>query len=136
LYRGEDGIERWKCLKEDVGGDALDLECRLSNCTLVELLDELVPKDIEPRARELESYHYLDLDGTHLFDVVRFEPKKFLQRRPIEGGGYAWNLNGTKRVLYRLPKVAGAVAAGMPILVVEGERDVHAAEAAGLVATT
>ena len=45
------------------------------------------------------------------------------------------NLNGTRRVLYSLPRVIEAVAAGRTIYVVEGEKDVHAIERAGEVAT-
>ena len=41
------------------------------------------------------------------------------------------NLNGTRRVLYSLPRVIEAVAAGRTIYVVEGEKDVHAIERAG-----
>ena len=40
-----------------------------------------------------------------------------------------------RRVLYRLPQVIEAVAAGRRIWVVEGEKDVHALEAVGEVAT-
>jgi len=40
-----------------------------------------------------------------------------------------------RRVLYRLPKVLQAAAAGQVIYVVEGEKDVHAIEATGGVAT-
>lgn len=39
-------------------------------------------------------------------------------------------------MLYRLPQLAGAVEAGAPIWIVEGEADVHAMERANAVATT
>jgi hypothetical protein len=38
LYRGRDGRERWRCHACDIGGDALDLESRLSGRSLRELL--------------------------------------------------------------------------------------------------
>jgi hypothetical protein len=85
--------------------------------------------------REVESYDYTDEDGTLLYQVVRYAPKAFRQRRPDGSGGWIWNLRGTRRVLYRLPKVLGAVAHGAAIYVVEGEKDVAALEAAGEVAT-
>ncbi len=44
-------------------------------------------------------------------------------------------MNGTRRVLYRLPAVLAAVRDGRTIYIVEGERDVHAVEKAGAVAT-
>ena len=45
-----------------------------------------------------------------LFQVVRFEPKDFRQRRPDGNGGWVWSLLGeTRRVLYRLPDVIAAI---------------------------
>lgn len=43
--------------------------------------------------------------------------------------------SGSPLELYRLSKVRAAVAEGRPVLVVEGEKDVHAAESIGLTAT-
>jgi hypothetical protein len=41
LYRGRDGKERWKCHVCLIGGDALDLEARLSGRSIKDLLREL-----------------------------------------------------------------------------------------------
>ena len=81
------------------------------------------------------TYDYEDERGELLFQVVRFEPKRFAQRRPDGDGGWIWKLDDTRRVLYRLPHVLGAVAAGRGVFVVEGEKDVDALTAAGEVAT-
>ena len=51
LY-AKDGAERWKCHACGIGGDALDLEQRLSQATLIQLLDELAPIDEPIRARK------------------------------------------------------------------------------------
>jgi hypothetical protein len=70
--------------------------------------------------------------------VVRFPGKRFLQRRPdsSDPSGYVWNLRGVRRVLYRLPDVMRAVEVdGATVYVVEGEKDVHAIERAGGIAT-
>ena len=83
----------------------------------------------------LTTYDYTDAGGALLYQVVRYAPKDFRQRRPDGNGGWAWNLRGVDRVLYRLPKVVEAVAAGRRVFVVEGERDVEAVEVAGKVAT-
>lgn len=83
----------------------------------------------------VESYDYVDGEGRLLFQVCRKSPKGFSQRRRSGNGGWVWDLKGTRRVLYRLPQVAEAVAAGRRVWVVEGEKDVHALEAAGEVAT-
>ena len=52
LFRSpDDGIERWRCHSCNIGGDAIDLECRLSNCTVAELLDELAPREERASSR-------------------------------------------------------------------------------------
>ena len=81
------------------------------------------------------TYDYVDEGGALLFQAVRFAPKDFRQRRPDGNGGWEWKLGDTRRVLYRLPKVLEAVAAGKRIVVVEGEKDVAALERKGYVAT-
>lgn len=82
-------------------------------------------------------YPYVDADGKLLFETVRLgNPKDFRQRRPDGKGGYVWNLQGVTRVLYRLPQVREAVAAGRPVFLVEGEKDVETLERFGLTATT
>lgn len=86
--------------------------------------------------RRIEAvYRYVDELGETLYEVVRFTPKDFRQRRPDGRGGHIWSLGDTRRVLYRLPEVVAAVAAGHTVFVVEGEKDVEALEAAGYVAT-
>lgn len=93
--------------------------------------------DLFGRGRSVAAtYKYTDENGASLFEVVRYEPKGFAQRRPLKGGGHAWNLKGVRRVPYRLPAVVKAIAQGLPIYFPEGEKDVHAIENAGGVATT
>jgi 5S rRNA maturation endonuclease (ribonuclease M5) len=81
------------------------------------------------------TYGYVDERSRPLFEVVRFAPKDFRQRRSNRNSGWIWNLRGVRRVLYRLPRVLDAVAMRKTIYVVEGEKDVHALEQAGAVAT-
>jgi hypothetical protein len=81
--------------------------------------------------RLVAEYDYRDEKGELLFQVVRFEPKDFRQRRPDGSGGWTWNLNGARRVLYRLPDLSTAHS----IIVCEGEKDCETARALGLVAT-
>lgn len=89
------------------------------------------------RHREIvATYDYFDAEGDELlFQVVRFNPKDFRQRRPDGNGGWAWKLGDTRRMPYRLPELIEAVEAGDPVYIVEGEKDVHALEFAGAVAT-
>src|SRR5207249_2375561 len=81
------------------------------------------------------TYDYVDEGGTLLSQVCRFLPKAFKQRRPDGAGGWTWNLNGTRRVLYHLPELRAAVAAGKRVFVVEGEKDADAVRQAGYAAT-
>ena len=81
--------------------------------------------------RIVAEYDYLGEKGELLFQVVRYEPKNFRQRRPDGKGGWTWNLSGTQRVLYRLPEVLTAEC----VLVCEGEKDCETARALGIVAT-
>jgi putative DNA primase/helicase len=55
-------------------------------------------------------------------------------RRPDGRGGWTWKLDGVRRVLYRLPELL-ASPAGVPVWVVEGEKDVDVLMRAGCVAT-
>jgi len=81
------------------------------------------------------TYPYRDENGLLLFEVVRYEPKHFQQRRPDGKGGWIWNLHGVRRVLYRLPELLAADPAQW-VHVVEGEKDADAVRELGLVATT
>lgn len=86
--------------------------------------------------RTVAVYDYQDTDGKLLFQVVRFDPKDFRQRRPDGAGGYIWNLEGIQRVLYQLPKLTAWVREGRTIFIPEGEKDADNLIALGLAATT
>jgi len=90
----------------------------------------------QAHGRIVATYDYTDESGALLFQVIRFEPKDFRQRRPNAQGGWVWNLGNVRRVLYRLPKILAAAKAAEVVYVVEGEKDVQKLEGLGLVATT
>ena len=73
--------------------------------------------------------------GTLLFQVVRFVPKGFAQRRPNGSGDWTWSLGDCRRVLYRLPALIEAVSAGRIVCIVEGEKAADALAAIGVCAT-
>ncbi len=94
------------------------------------------PKESEPKPRFACAYDYTDEAGELAYQVVRFEPKTFRQRRPgAEHGEWVWILEGVRRVLYRLPDLSEAIANARPVLVVEGEKDVDNLAKLGVVAT-
>lgn len=80
------------------------------------------------------TYDYRDENGEILFQVVRYLGKEFRQRKPDGAGGWVWQLHGVRRVLYRLPELMTADPKAT-VYIVEGEKDVDTARAAGLVAT-
>lgn len=89
------------------------------------------PAKIEPLGRIVAAYDYVDVTGNLLFQVIRFDPKTFRQRRP-KGSGWEWGLGRVQPVPYRLPEVAKAET----VIAVEGEKDADRLAKLGLVATT
>jgi hypothetical protein len=80
--------------------------------------------EVGANARQIvAAYDYSDEAGMLLFQVVRYEPKDFRQRRPDGRGGWVWSVKGVQRVPYRLPDVTKALVSGRRILIVEGEKD-------------
>jgi hypothetical protein len=81
-------------------------------------------------------YDYLNADGSLAFQVVRTITgrARFLQRRPNGSGGWAWKLDGVKRVPYHLPELVAA-APGSTIYICEGEKDVDRLRRHGLIAS-
>lgn len=86
----------------------------------------------EPAERHIiVTYDYKNAEGELVYQVARFEPKDFRQRRPDGNGGWIWNTKGLKRLPYNLPKLA---AAEYPFIT-EGEKDVESLRKIGLVGT-
>lgn len=81
--------------------------------------------------RIVTAYRYTDEHGKVLYEVVRYEPKNFKQRRLDGWGGWDWK-KGERQVLYRLPEVLEAPI----VFLVEGEKDVETLREYGFVATT
>ncbi|MGB2621023.1 MAG: AAA family ATPase [Candidatus Acidiferrum sp.] len=87
-------------------------------------------EDLHEGPRIVATYDYTDEAGALLYQVVRYEPKTFKQRKP-DGRGWTWNTNGVRKVPYRLPEVLRSEN----VLVVEGEKDVQTAWEFELTAT-
>lgn len=79
-------------------------------------------------------YDYQDERGTVVLKVFRTEEKSFPVIHYADGGWW-WGDGGRIDLLYRLPKIKKAAAAGETVWVVEGEKDVETLEGLGLVAT-
>lgn len=78
--------------------------------------------------RIVATYDYTDENGVVLFQVVRFHPKDFRQRRSDAHGGWTWNVHGVRLLLYHLPDLLKAET----VLILEGEKDVDTSYRLGL----
>jgi hypothetical protein len=90
-------------------------------------------------------YDYRDEAGNLLYQCVKYDtqaqkakgrkPAKCRMRKPGASPGYfKWNLDSVRLVLYRLRELLASNPAE-PVLIVEGEKDVETARAAGFIAT-
>lgn len=148
----QDGQNQWSALcpaHDDskpslrimAASDKVMMNC-MQGCNINDVLKavEMVFRDLwfeDRKAAKPEivaTYNYRDEAGDLLYQVVRFEPKDFRQRQPKPGGGWIWNINGVRRVLYRLPEILKADPL-WPVFVCEGEKDVDRLWKEGLVAT-
>ncbi len=97
-------------------------------------LSDLFPA--REKATLVATYDYRDASNALVFQVLRYDPKTFKQRRPDGHGGWIWNTKGIKRPLYHLSAVQSAIAEHQPVYLVEGEKDAERLTALGLTATT
>jgi len=154
-HRSKRDGDHWQCPAHEDGKPSLSVTEGDDGRALIHCHAECPPEDVlaalglsmrdlfddddrPTQARSaLAEYDYTDESGELLFQVVRFAPKDFRQRRPdaTAADGWAWSIKDVRRVLYRLPAVIEAVREGRVVWVVEGEKDVHALESAGEVAT-
>lgn len=84
--------------------------------------EEPAPK--KKLGRVIATYPYTDEGGDLLFEVVRYEPKDFRQRRPDGNGGFIADTVGVRMVPYRLPELYEAIANDRMVFLPEGEKDV------------
>jgi putative DNA primase/helicase len=114
----------WKCHAGCGQGGIVEFEKRISNCEASTAWaniagvcgikgDNLFQK--QPEA----VYRYTDEDGVLLFEKLRYPGKRFSQRAKNAEGTCRYNLDGVRKVLYRLPEVIRA----SDVIVTEGERD-------------
>lgn len=86
-----------------------------------------------PQSRFVEAYDYKDASGELLYQVLRYDPKRFSHRHPDGNGG--WINTGTeRRVLYRLADILKYPDG--TVFVCEGEKDANRVASLGYCATT
>lgn len=119
------------CHTEQVGGSFRDLAELLG----VEWLDDR-PSTVKPKKEIKAVYDYTDEAGKLIYQVVRYNPKGFSQRRPNGKGGMVWNMQGVTPLPYKLPELLRATKESKTVVfIVEGEKDVQTLNRFGLIAT-
>lgn len=132
IREGDDGKVLVKC---HAGCETADVLAKVGL-----RLNDLFPKNApsnssQAQSRIVNTYNYVDEQGVMLFQVVRYEPKDFRQRKPGGRDGWTWSLDGVRRVPFQLPELLAANPDDW-VFVCEGEEDVIALTALGFTATT
>jgi hypothetical protein len=97
---------------------------------MADLFPAKTPKSTAKAKKTIVSiYEYEDEEDQVLYEVLRYEPKDFRQRRPDGKGGHIWNMTGVRRVLFALStlrvRIGGDRLHNLPdaVFVSEGEKD-------------
>lgn len=133
----------WFDFEANEGGGVIDM-VRVNEGAQLRSLPEILEKQfgiakqvqqtIQPARYMSKAYDYIDEHGECIYQVVRYEPKTFRQRRPDGKGGWVWNIKDVTPVPYNLPGIMADKDA--PIWVVEGEKCAQLLISQGFVATT
>ncbi len=134
LY-GDSSDLRFKCFGCGKQGDVIDFLKEyegLDTAGAIRRAEEILGLNGKPATKEIVAvYDYTDTEGNLLYQVVRYEPKDFRQRRPDGKGGWIWDIKGVEPVLYNLPEVVKSNY----VFIVEGEKDVENLRRLGIKAT-
>ena len=139
----------FNCRGCDAKGDVIDLVRFLDGVDFTDAIEtltgEATPEPPKLKAnghgghklgRIVATYNYTDAADELLFQVVRYDPKDFRQRRPGGKGGWIWNVGGVEQVPYRAPELIEAIANEHIVAIVEGEKDADNLWKIGVPATT
>jgi hypothetical protein len=87
----------------------------------------------KPTGRVVATFDYTDENAQLLYQVLKYDPKRFQQRRPDGNGGWIWSLGDVRRVPYRWPELLKYPDG--TIFVCEGEKDADRVASLGHCAT-
>lgn len=134
----------WFDFEANEGGGVIDLVKQNEGVSPLYTIPDILEKKFGIQKRVQESikparfmsacYDYVDENGEVKYQVQRFEPKTFRQRRPDDKGDWVYNMQGVEALPYRLPDIIAKPE--MPIFIVEGEKAADKLAKMGLVATT
>lgn len=137
ISEGNDGKILLKCF----AGCSIDEICQSLQIKQSDLFPEPMREEFNVTRKKTE-YQYQDENRHALFRKIRVEPgfdggqKSFYCEHTSENGDIVKNLNGCRRVLYRLPELLKAISESKTIFLVEGEKDAEKLIEYGLTATT
>ena len=133
----------WFDFENNIGGGVVDLVRQEEGATLSSIPDVLekkfgiaksTQKSIQPSHFISKAYNYVDASGELQYQVLRYEPKTFRQRKPDGNGGWQWKMDGVEPVPYNLNGLTAR--ADKAVYVVEGEKCADKLIEMGAVATT
>lgn len=126
------------------GGGVVDLVRREEGATIGNNISSIlqrkfginrqVQEGLAPRNYLSKIFDYFDEDGVLRYQVQRFEPKTFRQRRPDDKGGWINNMEGVEALPYALPSLL--LNKNRAIYIVEGEKCADRLIREGKLATT
>jgi hypothetical protein len=133
----------WFDFEANEGGGVIDM-VRVNEGAQLRSLPEILEKQfgiakqvqqtIQPARYMSKAYDYIDEHGECIYQVVRYEPKTFRQRRPDGKGGWVWNIKDVTPVPYNLPGII--TDKDSAVWVVEGEKCAQMLIKQGFLATT
>jgi RecA-family ATPase len=95
----------------------------ISDDAIDRALREAIAKQQAPKPKGVltNTFDYTDENAELLYQVLKYDPKDFRQRRPDGNGGFIWSLDGIHRVPYRWPELLKYPSG--TVFVCEGEKD-------------
>jgi len=132
----------WFDYELNCGGGVVDLVKHFEGATLGGISKVLQSKfgiagrqvvQLKPREFLSKVFDYFDEHGELRYQVLRYEPTRYIQRRP-DGDDWVYKMEGVEPLPYRLPDMLEKPDA--TVFVVEGEKCADALAKSGLVATT
>ena len=141
-----DGL--WNCQAGCGGGDVITFLAKRKGISPEEFCKRLPKNDgngfvadprkpepsVAPKGDIVSTYDYRDELGNLVYQVCRMQPKDFRQRRPDGKGGWVWNMQDVRRVLYNLKTILNPK--NRFVWIVEGEKDADNLGGIDLCATT
>lgn len=123
---------KWFCHACNKGGAPINLYMEVKGVDFKTAMSELGMNTRSDEKKIAATYDYTNEAGHLLYQVVRYIPKTFKQRRPNGKGGWTWSILGIQHVPYNLIEVLKAEM----VCIVEGEKDVETLRQMGVVGTT